>query len=79
MSFGYYINTMLPYVHINDLVAGLSKTFLFGFFIGIVGSYKGFSTEGGTVGVGKSTTSAVVVSSLLILFIDMIMVKISLL
>lgn len=79
MSFQYFVNSMLPYLTVNDLVAGLSKTFLFGFTIGIVGSYKGFTTEGGTVGVGKSTTSSVVVSSLLILFIDMIMVKISLL
>ncbi len=79
MNFGYFINSMLPYVKINDLIAGLSKTFLFGYVVGIVGSYKGYSTEGGTVGVGRGTTSAVVVSSLLILFIDMIMVKISLL
>ncbi len=79
MSFAYFVNSMLPYVHVNDLVAGLSKTFLFGFAVGIVGAYKGFATEGGTVGVGQSTTSAVVISSLLILFIDMIMVKISLL
>jgi phospholipid/cholesterol/gamma-HCH transport system permease protein len=79
MSFTYFVNTMLPYVHITDLIAGLSKTFLFGFAVGIVGSYKGYATEGGTVGVGKSTTSSVVISSLLILFIDMIMVKISLL
>ncbi len=79
MSFSYFVNSMLPYVTINDLIAGLSKTFLFGFTVGIVGAYKGFSTEGGTVGVGQSTTSSVVISSLLILFIDMIMVKISLL
>ena len=79
MSFVYFANSLLPYVIINDLVAGLSKTFLFGFAIGIIGTYKGYTTEGGTVGVGKSTTSSVVISSLMILFIDMIMVKISLL
>ncbi len=79
MSFVYFANSLLPYVNINDLIAGLSKTFLFGFAIGIIGTYKGYTTEGGTVGVGKSTTSSVVISSLMILFIDMIMVKISLL
>ncbi len=76
MSVIYYFNSMITYIDLNDILQGLIKTFFFGFVVGIVGSYKGFTTEGGTVGVGLSTTSSVVISSLLIIFIDMIMVKI---
>ncbi len=55
-----------------------SKTFVFGFIVGLVGSYKGYTAENGTEGVGKASTSAVVVSSLLILIFDMVLVKLSL-
>ncbi len=75
MNITYYFNSMISYIDMNDILQGMIKTFFFGFMVGIVGSYKGFTTEGGTVGVGLSTTSAVVTSSLLIIFIDMIMVK----
>lgn len=45
--------------------------------IGIIGCYKGFNTKGGTEGVGKTTTSAVVVSSLWIILLDMILVQLT--
>ena len=53
-----------------DVLEGLVKPLLFGFIIATVGCYFGMSTRGGTQGVGRSTTQAVVVSSVLIIFVD---------
>jgi phospholipid/cholesterol/gamma-HCH transport system permease protein len=54
----------------GDIVSGLIKSCFFGMIIAIIGCYKGFNTKGGAEGVGKSTTSAVVLSSILILISD---------
>src|SRR5438477_183339 len=53
-----------------DVFQGLSKPFFFGFIIATVGCYYGFSTKGGTQGVGRATTQAMVASSVLILIVD---------
>jgi phospholipid/cholesterol/gamma-HCH transport system permease protein len=47
----------------NDLVQGLIKPFVFAFVISLVGCYYGMQTTGGTQGVGRATTQAVVVAS----------------
>jgi phospholipid/cholesterol/gamma-HCH transport system permease protein len=72
-----YINAVVQSVEFSDLVPGIIKTFFFGFIVGIVGSYKGYNAENGTVGVGRASTSSVVVSSLLILLFDMVLGKIT--
>ena len=77
MSFIYYKNSVLAYITFGDFVPGMAKTFLFGYIVGIVGSYKGFTANGGTEGVGRASTTAVVMSSLLILISDMVIVKIT--
>jgi phospholipid/cholesterol/gamma-HCH transport system permease protein len=46
----------------NDIVQGLLKPFAFAIVIALVGCYYGISTTGGTQGVGRSTTQAVVVA-----------------
>ncbi len=51
----------------NDLIHGLSKPLVFGFIIATVGCYKGLKVRGGTEGVGRATTSAVVIASVSIL------------
>ena len=53
-----------------DVFQGLVKPFFFGFIIATVGCYFGFSTKGGTQGVGRSTTQAMVAASVLILIVD---------
>jgi phospholipid/cholesterol/gamma-HCH transport system permease protein len=53
----------------NDVVQGLLKPFTFAIVISLVGCYYGMSTTGGTQGVGRSTTQAVVVSSIWIIVI----------
>lgn len=78
MNFAYYQSSVVNAVQFGDLIPGISKTFVFGFIVGIVGAFKGYTTEGGTEGVGKASTTAVVLSSLLILIFDTILVKITL-
>ncbi|MFZ2284376.1 MAG: ABC transporter permease [Lutibacter sp.] len=60
-----------------DFFPALIKTFLFGAVIGIVGCHKGFTAGRGTESVGKAANAAVVLSSLLIIIVDMIAVQIT--
>lgn len=78
MNFTYYINSVINSIEFGDFIPGVAKTFVFGYIVGLVGSYKGFTAEGGTEGVGRASTTSVVLSSLLILIFDLILVKISL-
>ncbi len=75
MTWAYYLDRVIFAVEFGDAIPGVSKTFVFGFIVGLVGCYKGYTTENGTEGVGKASTSSVVVSSLLILIFDMFLVK----
>ncbi len=59
----------------RDVFMGLVKPVFFGFIIATVGCYYGMSTRGGTQGVGRSTTQAVVASSVLILIVDFFVTK----
>jgi phospholipid/cholesterol/gamma-HCH transport system permease protein len=54
---------------------GLLKPTMFGFIISTVGCYFGLTTKGGTQGVGRSTTQAVVASSVLLLVADFFVTK----
>ena len=54
----------------SDMVGTLVKPVVFGFIIAMTGCYTGLRTEGGTEGVGKSTTQAVVSSSIFIIVAD---------
>src|ERR1022692_3474277 len=58
---------MLRYTHDVDLLIGLSKAFIFGGIIALVGCYKGMTCGLGAQGVGRATTEAVVYSSISIL------------
>lgn len=78
MNFIYYLNAVIESVQFGDLIPGVAKTFFFGFIVGLVGCYKGYTTTGGTEGVGKASTTSVVVSSLLILITDTVLVKVTL-
>lgn len=56
----------------QDLWAGLLKAVCSGFVIPLMGVYYGFMAEGGAEGVGKAATKAVVSSSILIIFFDLL-------
>lgn len=78
MTFSYYIQLVMEAVRFSDIIPGVSKTFVFGFIVGVVGSYLGFNASKGTEGVGKASTTSVVISSLLILLVDSVIVRITL-
>lgn len=61
----------------SDLVPSISKSFFFGFAIGLVSCYMGYTTSKGTEGVGKSANASVVISSLLVFVIDLMAVQIT--
>jgi phospholipid/cholesterol/gamma-HCH transport system permease protein len=51
-------------------MGGLFKSAVFGVVLVIISAYFGYITKGGAEGVGRSTTTAVVVASVVILIID---------
>jgi phospholipid/cholesterol/gamma-HCH transport system permease protein len=61
---------------IKDIVVGFTKPIFFGFFISTISCYYGFSTSGGTTGLGRNTINAVVISSVVVLVIDFIFTKV---
>lgn len=60
-----------------DVIPALIKSFFFGTVIGIIGCYKGYTAGRGTESVGIAANSAVVLSSLLIIVVDLIVVQIT--
>jgi len=62
----------------SDLMQGLSKPVVFGFILATVGCYQGLTVRGGTQGVGRATTQAVVVSSVFILVCNFFLTKLML-
>jgi phospholipid/cholesterol/gamma-HCH transport system permease protein len=54
----------------SDMVGTLTKPIFFGFIISMTGCYVGLRTSGGTEGVGKATTQAVVRASIMIIAAD---------
>jgi phospholipid/cholesterol/gamma-HCH transport system permease protein len=67
-----YFHTAYQVLRFPDVLQGLVKPLFFGTIIATVGCYFGMTTRGGTQGVGRSTTQAVVVASVLIIAIDFV-------
>ena len=67
---GIFIARMTELVALGDIFNGLVKSAVFGLILTLIGCYKGFFTTGGAEGVGRSTTRAVVLSSVTILISD---------
>ncbi len=76
ISIPFFVSSALDTVRMQDLVSGFGKTPFFGAIIAILGCYYGFLTHGGTEGVGRSTTSAVVTVSICILVADALLTQI---
>ena len=62
----------------NDFVPSTIKTCVFGFIVGIVACFQGMRAHGGTQGVERSATSAVVLSSVFIVLADVVLVRFNL-
>ena len=75
IDFSYFIAKALETLTFTDLSTGLAKTVVFAFFIAIAACWKGLNTEGGTEGVGRTTTWVVVTSSIFIMVADFFLTK----
>lgn len=60
----------------RDFVGGLGKPIVFGAIVALTGSHYGLNTTGGTEGVGRATTKAVVTASIWILAVDYFLTQI---
>ena len=70
-----YLRATLDFMQTMDVVSGLVKASVFGFVIALMGCWCGYNSKGGAQGVGAATTSAVVISSILILALDYIITE----
>ena len=71
-----YFSMAWEYLRYPDIIQGLVKPLFFGYIIASIGCFYGMRTTGGTQGVGRSTIQAVVVSSVLIIFVDFLLTQI---
>src|SRR5499433_67901 len=74
-----YWNTISYWVVIKDFLSGLGKSVAFGGLITLIGCYNGLETEGGTEGLGRSTTSTVVQVTMAVIISDFFLTKLLLL
>jgi phospholipid/cholesterol/gamma-HCH transport system permease protein len=70
-----YFHTSYQSLQFADIVQGLVKPIFFGFILATIGCFYGMKTRGGTQGVGRSTTQAVVVSSVIIIATDFVIIR----
>ena len=77
ISLNRYFTEAMVHINFYDVFPALIKSFFFGFFIGIIGCYKGYQARGGTESVGRAANAAVVSASLAVFIIDMIAVQIT--
>lgn len=75
MSLHLYFTRAFSLVNMSDYVPSTIKTMVFGFIIATVSSYLGFTTSSGTEGVGRASTMAVVLSSILIIVTNVVLVR----
>src|SRR5437762_9055071 len=71
-TFGGYMLATREALLLRDITSGVIKSLVFGMVITAVGCHEGFATGTGAEEVGRSTTSAVVISILLVIVIDLI-------
>lgn len=76
-SFALFWTQVVDNISFNDVLPAFIKSYFFGFAVGIVGCFKGYNSNKGTEGVGRSANSAVVVSSVMIFVIDLLTVQIT--
>jgi len=77
VTFSLFFTQAFSHIDFYDLMPAVIKSFFFGAVIGLVGCYKGYNAGRGTESVGIAANSAVVISSLLVLIVDVIAVQIT--
>ena len=71
-----YWNAVVQGLFIQDVWMGLIKPFFLGFAIVSIGCHVGLRTSGGTQGVGRATTNAVVAASVAVLAVDFFLTRV---
>jgi phospholipid/cholesterol/gamma-HCH transport system permease protein len=79
MDYRIFLKIGFQTIRFVDVIIDTGKTMIFGFLVGIVSCYMGYTVRGGTREVGQAAMQSVVLSSLLILLADVIVVRISIL
>lgn len=77
VSFELYFSQVFEFLNFGDVIPSITKSFFFGFAIGLIGCYKGYFSKKGTEGVGKAANTAVVVTSVLVFILDFIAVLVA--
>jgi phospholipid/cholesterol/gamma-HCH transport system permease protein len=75
ITFRLFLENATKGARFSDFIPPTMKTLVYGFIIGVVACFQGMRTTGGTEGVGRSTTSSVVLSSLFVILADVILVR----
>ena len=75
VSSSVFISAVRDGVTTDDLIGGVVKPLVFSLIIGTIACRQGLNTEGGTVGVGRSTTRAVVMASIVVIIADYFLAK----
>ena len=70
-----FINSVRDGISTDDLIGGVVKPLVFSLIIAAIACRQGLNTEGGTVGVGRSTTRAVVTASIIVIIADYFLAK----
>lgn len=75
LDFSAYWSSAWQTLVFSDVFMGLAKPLVFGFIVATVGCYFGLSAKGGTQGVGRATTEAVVAAMILIIVVDVFVTR----
>ena len=73
---GLYWSSILQALYMQDLWMGLLKPFVLGFAIVTIACHVGLRTSGGTQGVGRATTTAVVAGSVAVIAVDFFVTRV---
>jgi phospholipid/cholesterol/gamma-HCH transport system permease protein len=77
VSFVLFRSQAFSHLEFIDFLPALVKSFFFGAVIGLIGCYKGYTAGRGTESVGIAANSAVVLSSLMVIIVDLVAVQIT--
>ncbi|MGH9323882.1 MAG: MlaE family ABC transporter permease [Vicinamibacteria bacterium] len=75
MSLELYLRRSFSIIEFSEIIPATLKTCVFGFIIGTLSSYLGYSATGGSAGVGRASTKSVVYSSICLIVVNVILVR----
>ena len=75
LSINEFLTSVREGITADDIIGGVIKPLCFALIIGTIACYKGLNTDGGTVGVGRATTRAVVMASIVVIVADFFLAR----